>query len=28
VNAVVGLIDPSAGGLWLDGVHMSDDPVA
>ena len=28
VNAVVGLIDPSAGSLWLDGVHMSDDPVA
>ena len=28
VNTVVGLIDPSAGGLWLDGVHMSDDPVA
>jgi ABC-2 type transport system ATP-binding protein len=28
VNAVVGLIDPSAGSLWLDGVHMSDDPIA
>src|SRR4026207_1817558 len=26
VNAVVGLIDPSAGSLWLDGVHMLDDP--
>jgi ABC-2 type transport system ATP-binding protein len=28
VNAVVGLIDPSAGSLWLDGLRMSDDPVA
>lgn len=28
VNAVVGLIDPSAGSLSLDGVPMSDDPVA
>ena len=28
VNAVVGLIDPSAGSLWLDGRRMSDDPVA
>src|SRR4026207_757870 len=27
VNAVVGLIDPSAGSLRLDGVHMLDDPV-
>jgi ABC-2 type transport system ATP-binding protein len=27
VNSVVGLIDPSAGSLWLDGKHMSDDPV-
>ena len=26
VNAVVGLIEPSAGSLWLDGVHMLDDP--
>jgi len=26
VNAVVGLIDPSAGSLWLDGVHMLEDP--
>jgi ABC-2 type transport system ATP-binding protein len=28
VNAVVGLIDPSAGSLWLDGVPVLDDPVA
>ncbi len=28
VNAVVGLVDPSGGSLHLDGVHMSDDPVA
>jgi ABC-2 type transport system ATP-binding protein len=28
VNTVVGLIEPSAGSLWLDGVHSSDDPVA
>jgi ABC-2 type transport system ATP-binding protein len=28
VSAVVGLIEPSAGSLWLDGRHMSDDPVA
>jgi ABC-2 type transport system ATP-binding protein len=28
VNAVVGLIDASGGSLWLDGVDMSDDPVA
>ena len=28
VNAVVGLIDPSAGSLWLDGRRMSDDPIA
>jgi ABC-2 type transport system ATP-binding protein len=28
VNAVVGLLEPSAGSLWLDGRHMSDDPVA
>jgi ABC-2 type transport system ATP-binding protein len=28
VNTVVGLIDPSAGSLWLDGRRMSDDPVA
>ena len=26
VNAVVGLIDPSAGSLRLDGVHILDDP--
>jgi len=28
VNTVVGLIDPSAGSLWLDGRRMSDDPIA
>lgn len=28
VNVVVGLIEPSAGSLWLDGLPMSDDPVA
>ena len=28
VNAVVGLLDPSAGSLWLDGRRMSDDPIA
>jgi ABC-2 type transport system ATP-binding protein len=28
VNAVVGLIEPSAGSLWLDGRRMSDDVVA
>lgn len=28
VNTVVGLIDPSAGSLGLDGVPMLDDPVA
>jgi ABC-2 type transport system ATP-binding protein len=28
VNTVVGLIEPSAGSLWLDGRHMLDDPVA
>jgi ABC-2 type transport system ATP-binding protein len=28
VNAVVGLIDPSAGSLWLDGTRMNEDPVA
>ena len=28
VNVVVGLIEPSAGSLWLDGLRMSDDPVA
>ena len=27
VNAVVGLIEPSAGSLWLDGQRMSDDPI-
>lgn len=27
VNTVVGLIDPSAGSLRLDGVHILDDPV-
>ena len=26
VNVVVGLIEPSAGSLWLDGVHVLDDP--
>jgi ABC-2 type transport system ATP-binding protein len=28
VNIVVGLIEPSAGSLWLDGLRMSNDPVA
>ena len=28
VNLIVGLIDPSAGSIWLDGVRMADDPVA
>jgi ABC-2 type transport system ATP-binding protein len=28
VNAVVGLIEPSAGSLWLDGRRMSEDPLA
>ena len=28
VNTVVGLIEPSAGSLWLDGRRMSDDPIA
>jgi ABC-2 type transport system ATP-binding protein len=28
VNTVVGLIEPSAGSLWLDGVRMLEDPVA
>src|SRR5262245_26776472 len=28
VNMVVGLIEPSAGSLWLDGVRMLEDPVA
>jgi ABC-2 type transport system ATP-binding protein len=28
VNAVVGLIEPSAGSLRLDGFQISDDPVA
>jgi ABC-2 type transport system ATP-binding protein len=28
VNAVVGLIDPSAGSLSLDGRAMADDPIA
>src|SRR5262245_16155553 len=28
VNAVVGLIEPSAGSLWLNGRHMLEDPVA
>ena len=28
VNTVVGLIEPSAGSLWLDGQRMSDDPIA
>jgi len=27
VNTVVGLIDPSAGSLWMDGVPISDDPI-
>jgi ABC-2 type transport system ATP-binding protein len=28
VNTVVGLIEPSAGSLWLDGTRMLEDPVA
>ena len=28
VNTVVGLIEPSAGSLWLDGQRMSNDPIA
>ncbi len=28
VNIVVGLIEPSAGSLWLDGLRMSNDPAA
>jgi ABC-2 type transport system ATP-binding protein len=28
VNLVVGLLEPSAGSLWLDGLRLSDDPVA
>jgi ABC-2 type transport system ATP-binding protein len=28
VNTVVGLIEPSAGSLWLDGHPLSDDPIA
>ena len=28
VNAVVGLLEPSAGSLWLDGTSMSEDPIA
>lgn len=28
VNAVVGLLEPDAGSLWLDGQRMSDDPIA
>jgi len=27
VNTVVGLIDPSAGSLWMDGASVADDPV-
>jgi len=27
VNTVVGLIDPSAGSLWMDGAPIADDPV-
>ena len=27
VNTVVGLIDPSAGSLWMDGAPVADDPV-
>lgn len=27
VNLVVGLIEPSAGSLWLDGLRMLEDPV-
>ena len=28
VNTVVGLLEPSAGSLWLDGQPMLDDPIA
>jgi len=28
VNLVVGLIEPTAGSLWLDGRPVSDDPIA
>src|SRR6188508_3373655 len=28
VNLVVGLIEPSAGGITLDGISLSEDPVA
>jgi ABC-2 type transport system ATP-binding protein len=28
VHAIVGLIDPSAGSVWLDGRCMADDPIA
>jgi len=28
VNTMVGLMEPSAGSLWLDGVRMLEDPVA
>jgi len=27
VNTVVGLMDPSAGSLWMDGAPIADDPV-
>jgi len=27
VNTVVGLIDPSAGSLWMDGAPIADDPI-
>ena len=27
VNAVVGLIDPSGGSLWIDGAPISSDPI-
>jgi len=28
VNSIVGLIEPSAGSLWLDGIRLLEDPVA
>jgi ABC-2 type transport system ATP-binding protein len=28
VNLVVGLLEPSTGSLWLDGVNATDDPLA
>ena len=28
VNTILGLIEPSAGSIWLDGQRASDDPIA